>query len=126
VGYVIAVDANMISALLRGENVEMPAEVLFIPYVVVAELRSGTAAGDKPRKNQSQLDTFFADDNLTTSPGLPPEVIACYAQIYTYLRKQGTPISPSDLWIAAECMHLSLPLLTRDQDFRHVPQVILA
>ncbi len=121
----IAVDTNVISALLRGEKLELPSEELYIPYVVIAELRAGIAAGNNPAKNQPLLETFFNDTNVTTSPGLAPEVIPFYVQIYGYLRKNGTPISPNDLWIAAECMYLSMPLLTHDKDFSNVPQIIL-
>lgn len=121
----IAVDTNIISALLRGEGCELPTTELYVPYMVEAELRAGIQAGDNPRKNQPLLDAFLADDNLVTSPGLLPEVIACYTRIYAYLRSHGTPVSPNDLWIAAECMQLSLPLLTRDKDFQNIPQIIL-
>jgi len=127
----IAVDTNIVSALLRGElhklpGGELPDGELYVPFVVIAELRAGIAAGNNPRKNQPLLDAFFDDDNLTTSPGLMSAAIPCYTQIYAYLRKQGTPISPNDLWIAAECMQLSMPLLTLDTDFDNVPQIILA
>ena len=121
----IAVDTNIVSSLLRGELCDLPDGELYVPFMVVAELRAGVAAGDNPAKNQPLLDAFLSDENLTTSPGLTPETIPCFAQIYTYLRGLGTPISPNDLWIAAECMQLSLPLLTRDNDFRNVPQVML-
>lgn len=126
----IAVDTNVISALLRGEPCELSdGELshgeLYVPFVVIAELRAGIAAGNNPQKNQPLLDRFFDDENLTTSPGLTPEVIQCYTQIYSYLRKKGNPISPNDLWIAAECMQLSLPLMTYDGDFDNVPQIIL-
>jgi predicted nucleic acid-binding protein len=121
----IAVDTNIISALLRGEPCKLPEGELYVPFMVVAELRAGVAAGDNPKKNMPLLDTFFEDENLTTSPGITPEAIPCYMQIYAYLKSHGTPISPNDLWIAAECMQLSLPLLTRDKDFGNVPQIIL-
>lgn len=121
----IAVDTNIVSALLRGEPCRLPDAELYVPFMVVAELRAGVAAGNNPQKNQPLLDAFFADENLTTSPGLMPEAVACYVQIYAYLKKHGTPISPNDLWIAAECMQLALPLLTRDKDFASVPQIIL-
>jgi predicted nucleic acid-binding protein len=122
---VIAVDTNIVSALLRGEKLELPNEELYIPYVVMAELQAGIAAGNNPGKNQPVLERFFDDSNVTTSPGLVPETIPFYVQIYGYLRKNGTPISPNDLWIAAECMFLSMPLLTYDKDFSNVPQIIL-
>jgi predicted nucleic acid-binding protein len=121
----IAADTNIISALLRGEAADLPDEELYIPYVVVAELLSGVAAGNNPQKNKILLDSFLEDKNVTTSPGLVSDLLPFYAQIYTYLRKNGTPISPNDLWIAAECMYLSMPLLTRDKDFSNVPQILL-
>lgn len=121
----IAVDTNVISALLRGETTDLPNEEFYIPYMVIAELQSGIMAGNNPQKNRPVLDAFLQDANVTTSPGLAPETIPFYAQIYGYLRKNGTPISPNDLWIAAECMFLSMPLLTYDKDFNNVPQIIL-
>jgi predicted nucleic acid-binding protein len=121
----VAVDTNVISALLRGERHTLPNEELYIPYMVIAELQAGVAAGNNPAKNRPLLDTFLADKNVTISPGLAPEVISFYVQIYGYLRKNGTPISPNDLWIAAECMFLSMPLLTYDKDFGNVPQILL-
>ena len=122
----IAVDTNIISSLLRGETADIPSEELYVPYMVVAELEAGVAAGNNPQKNRPLLTAFLTDSNVTPSPGLLPEVIAFYTQIYGYLRAHGTPISPNDLWIAAECMYLSMPLLTRDKDFQNVPQIILA
>jgi predicted nucleic acid-binding protein len=121
----IAVDTNIISALLRGEDLDLPNDELFIPYVVVAELQAGIAAGNNPKKNKPLLDGFLSDKNVTTSPGLTPGLIPFYSQIYSYLRTNGTPISPNDLWIAAECMQLSMSLLTRDTDFANVPQIIV-
>ena len=121
----IAVDTNIVSALLRGAECNLPSDELYIPYVVLAELLAGIAAGNNPTKNKVLLESFLGDDNVTTSPGLLPEVIPFYTQIYGYLRSNGTPISPNDLWIAAECMHLSMPLLTLDKDFQNVPQIIL-
>ena len=121
----VAADTNVVSALLCGENQDLPNEDLYIPYVVLAELQAGIAAGNNPRKNRPILDAFLKDKNITISPGLAPEIITNYVEIYGYLRKNGTPISPNDLWIAAECMYLSMPLLTNDKDFDNVPQIIL-
>lgn len=121
----VAVDTNIISALLRGEELALPGDELFIPYAVVAELQAGVAAGNNPKKNKPLLERFLSDPNVTTSPGLTPDLIPFYTQIYSYLRTNGTPISPNDLWIAAECMQLSMSLITRDKDFDNVPQIIV-
>ena len=77
----IAVDTNIISALLRGEPLELPSEEFFIPYVVIAELQSGVAAGNNPKKNMGILNSFLRSANITTSPGLGPELIPFYTQI---------------------------------------------
>lgn len=121
----IAVDTNIVSALLRGEHCTLPNDELYLPYVVLAELYAGIAAGNNPQKNQPILDNFISDENVTPSPGLAPDLLPFYTKIYSYLRSNGTPISPNDLWIAAECMYLSMPLLSRDNDFKNVPQIIL-
>ena len=48
-----------------------------------------------------------------------------YAAIYDYLRRQGTPVSPSDLWIAASAAQHGLRILTLDGDFQRIPHVIV-
>ncbi len=119
----IAVDTNIISLLLRGSYTSLPSQQIFIPYVVSAELYAGVASGGNPKKYKTILDSFFEGQDVTNSPGISTEVRNIYVDIYTYLRKNGTPVSPNDLWIAAECDFLSLPLLTKDKDFDHIPHV---
>lgn len=120
----IAVDTNIISVFLRDGTVVLPDEDIFVPYVVIAELYAGLMASDIPKKRKTQLDEFFASNHVFLSEQMDKKVIDCYTEIYLYLRKAGTPISPNDLWIAAECMSLSLKLYTNDKDFDFVPHVI--
>jgi len=119
----IALDTNTVSLLLKGEIDIAADSTLYIPYVVVAELRSGVASGSDPKKYGAVLDQFFNGTDVVVSPGLSEEVIMTYVEIYGYLKKKGTPVSPNDLWIAAECMYLSLALLTRDTDFQKIPHI---
>ena len=122
----IAVDTNIINKILRGENMETPDEVLYVPFAVIAEIRSGVLSGNNPPKYKQVVQEFFDGEDVILSSGLLPEVIDNYSEIYAYLKKTGRPISPNDLWIAAECMNLSLSLLTHDKDFDHVPQILKA
>ncbi len=46
-----------------------------------------------------------------------------YAQIFNQLRKQGTPIPASDIWIAAVTIQHNLTLCTSDAHFLHIPQL---
>ena len=71
-----------------------------------------------------QLSTFCTKNNVFLSEQIGSKVIDCYTEIYSYLRTAGTPKSPNDLWIAAECMSLPLKLYTNDKDFDFVPHVI--
>lgn len=48
-----------------------------------------------------------------------------YAVIHDYLRREGTPVSPNDLWIAASAAQHALRILTLDGDFGRIPHVIV-
>jgi predicted nucleic acid-binding protein len=120
----IALDTNVVSGFLRGNLRELPKDKLYIPFVVLAELRAGVAAGKFNKRGYQALDSLLAEGYVTVSPGLTPETVPCYAQIYAYLKQRGTPVSPNDMWIAAECMLLALPILTLDKDFDSIPQIM--
>jgi tRNA(fMet)-specific endonuclease VapC len=119
-----AVDTNIISYLLSGKQLNLPDGYIYVPYVVLAEVRAGIVCGDNPSKRNKAFDLFLSSEYVKTSPGLELAAIDCYATIYAFLRGKGKPVSPNDMWIAAECMSLGLKLLTNDNDFDNVPQVI--
>ena len=48
-----------------------------------------------------------------------------YAVIHHYLRRQGTPVAPNDLWIAASAAQHALTVVTLDGDFNQIPQVLV-
>jgi tRNA(fMet)-specific endonuclease VapC len=99
------------------------ADAIFIPFVVLAELRAGFAYGDRQLENERVLRhflsrngvyTIFADDQTTHH----------YAAIYRQLRMQGTPIPTNDMWLAALTLQHSLVLHDRDKHFDHLPQLV--
>ena len=99
------------------------ADVVFVPFVVLAELRAGFAVGTKTRQNERTLQRFlmvpgisicYADDGTTR----------LYASIFAQLRAQGTPIPTNDLWIAALALQHNLTLFRRDHHFDQIPQLI--
>ena len=107
------IDTNRYSDFARGlaDVVERltTAEIVYVPFVVVAELRAGFRCGTVSRKNEQVLTKFLENrrvrvlyaDDMTTQ---------CYADVYSQLRAQGTPIPTNDLWIAALAIQHSLPL----------------
>ena len=116
----LALDTNRYTDLCRGnvsvvETVELAHEV-WLPFIVLGELRAGFAAGSQGRRNEAVLRRFlmksgvgvlYADEQTTHH----------YGSVYRQLRKQGTPIPTNDMWIAALVLQHSLVLYARDAHF---------
>ena len=122
----LALDTNRYTDLVRGdphvaESVESADEV-WLPFVVLAELRAGFSLGTKGAQNEAALRRFlfkpsvevlYADEQTTHH----------YASVYRQLRLQGTPIPTNDMWIAALVLQHSLTLCARDTHFDALPQL---
>lgn len=122
----LALDTNRYTDLCRGEKsvietVERADEV-WVPFIVVGELRAGFAVGAQGPRNEAVLRRFllkpgvgmlYADEQTTHH----------YASVYQQLRKQGTPIPANDMWIAALVLEHSLVLYARDKHFDALPQL---
>ncbi|MBI2928877.1 MAG: type II toxin-antitoxin system VapC family toxin [Verrucomicrobia bacterium] len=122
----IALDTNRYSDLCRGVQEVADhltqAERIFMPFVVLGELRAGFQAGTRARQNEQQLVRFLNSPRVRLL--LPDEQTTHhYATLFAQLRRQGTPIPTNDIWIAALVMQHDLVLLARDQHFDHLPQV---
>lgn len=122
----LALDTNRYTDLCRGDTavVEMVevADEVWLPFIVVGELRAGFAAGSQGPRNEAVLRRFL----LKPSVGVlyaDGQTTHHYATIYRQLRKQGTPIPTNDMWIAALVMQHSLVLLARDTHFDALPQL---
>ena len=123
----LALDTNRYVDLCRGnprvvELVEA-ADSIWLPFVVVGELRAGFATGSQGPRNEAVLRRFllkpgvgvlYADEQTTYH----------YASVYRQLRKQGTPIPTNDMWIAALVLQHSLSLCDRDRHFDVLPQLL--
>lgn len=123
----VALDTNRYVDFCRGVPEVITtlehAEAVYLPFVVVGELRSGFAVGSKGASNERTLRRFlmmegvsvvFADDQTTHH----------YASVYRQLRQQGTPIPTNDMWIAGLVLQHDLVLYARDQHFDHLPQLV--
>lgn len=99
----LALDTNRYTDLCRGnepvlERIEAADEV-WLPFIVLGELRAGFAVGSQGPRNEAILrrfllktgvDVLYADEQTTHH----------YASVYRQLRKQGTPMPTNDMWIA--------------------------
>jgi len=122
----VALDTNRYTDLCRGDRavvevVELAGEV-WLPFIVLGELRAGFAVGTQGPRNEAVLRRFllkpgvavlYADEQTTHH----------YATVYRQLRKQGTPIPTNDMWIAALVLQHSLTLYDRDAHFDHIAQL---
>jgi tRNA(fMet)-specific endonuclease VapC len=122
----IALDTNRYTDFCRGE-LEVAeriarAEKIYLPFVVLGELRAGFQAGAKAKQNERNLIRFLNSPRVRLL--LPDEqTMHHYANVFAQLRKQGTPIPTNDIWIAALILQHDLLLLARDSHFDHLPQL---
>ena len=119
----IALDTNRITDLFRGDldlaNQLAIAEEVWIPLVVVAELKAGFLGGTQRTRNESLLSKFLAKPTVEVL--LPSkETAEHYARLFVQLKRAGTPIPDNDLWIAALALEHNLTLLTRDHHFERI------
>src|SRR5437870_369508 len=100
----VALDTNRYADLCRNVpealSVVRSAERIFVPFVVLAELRAGFVYGTRAVQNervlirflnQNRVEPLYADEQTTHH----------YSQLFAFLRRQGTPIPTNDLWIAS-------------------------
>ena len=125
----LALDTNAYTRLARGDAHIKPlvqtAEEIHVPLVVLAELRAGFACGTLGKKNEATLTRFLNTDRVRVT--LPDEQTAHhYANLFAQLRRQGTPIPTNDLWIAALALQHDLVLVTYDEHFKCIPQLVTA
>lgn len=123
----VAVDTNRYVDLCRGvaETVELleQADVLVLPFVVLAELRSGFLLGRRQAENERVLHTLLLKDGVEVLYA-DDQTTHHYASVFRQLRKQGTPIPTNDMWLAALVLQHNLALHARDRHFDHLPQLV--
>lgn len=125
----LALDTNRYTDLCRGDSFVLDtvehADEVWLPFIVIGELRAGFAVGSQGSRNEAVLRRFlirprvriiYADEQTTHH----------YASVYRQLRTQGTPIPTNDMWIASLVLQHSLALFARDTHFDALPQLTRA
>lgn len=123
----VAIDTKRYVDLCRGveETVEIveTADEVLLPFVVLAELRAGFALGRRQSDNERVLSTFLLKDGIDVVYA-DNQTTHHYASVFRQLRKQGTPIPTSDVWLAALVLQHNSALHARDRHFDHLPQLV--
>lgn len=123
----VALDTNRLTDLFQGDS-ELAerlgaCEEVWIPLIVLAEIKAGFYGGTQQHRNETLLRRFLAKP--TVSVLLPSrETAEHYARLFVQLKRAGTPVPDNDLWIAALALEHELMLITRDQHFQKIPQLL--
>lgn len=122
----IAIDTNRYVDFARGDEEALgpirAARRIYVPFVVLGELRAGFLCGSRTARNEANLTRFLSSPRVDVL--YPDEQTTHqYARLFRQLRKQGTPIPTNDLWTAALAVQHGLHLFARDRHFDHLPQI---
>ena len=117
----LALDTNAVIAYREGISEVCTlideTDVIFLPVIVLGELIYGAINSTKVENNEIAVHKFAEYSHVMQ---IDDAVAARYAQIRFDLKKKGNPIPENDIWIAAACLELDVPLLSRDSHFNYV------
>ena len=119
----LCLDTNAYSAYRKGStemlSVIFAASHVWIPAVVLGELRFGFVNRNRNAANELLLEQFLGSPNVSVA-----NVVASTSREYALLSRQlrllGLPVPTNDIWIAAAARELDCPILTLDAHFRRV------
>jgi tRNA(fMet)-specific endonuclease VapC len=123
----VALDTNRIVDLFRGDAGLAEwlgtCDEVWIPLIVLAEIKAGFLGGSRQHRNEAQLHRLLG--KATVGVLLPDrETAEHYARLFVQLKRAGTPVPDNDLWIAALALEHDLLLITRDELFQRIPQLL--
>ena len=123
----VALDTNRLTDLFQGDAALAEwlgtCEQVWIPLVVLAEIKAGFLGGSQQHRNEALLQALLAKPTVgVLLPGR--ETAEHYARLFVQLKRAGTPVPDNDLWIAALVLEHDLALITRDRNFESIPQLL--
>ncbi len=125
----VALDTNRLTDLFQGDAALAErlgtCDEIWIPLFVLGEIKAGFYGGTQQHKNEILVRQLLA--KKTVGLLLPSrETAEHYARLFVQLKRAGTPVPNNDLWIAALALEHDLVLITGDQHFAHIPQLLRA
>jgi len=122
----VCLDTSAYSNFCRG--CEQVVEILdrarnvYVPAVVLGELRAGFTLGRRRDANEVQLQRFLAEP-VVEILDIDDEASSVYADLWVALRSAGTPVPTNDVWIAAVAVRHGATVLTYDHHFELIARV---
>lgn len=123
----VALDTNRLTDLFQGDG-ELArwlavCDEVWIPLFALGELKAAFRAGTQRSRNELLLYKLLAKPTVRIL--IPSfQTAEHYAQLFVQLKRAGTPIPDNDLWITALALEHNLLLITRDQHFERIPQLL--
>lgn len=126
-------DTNVVIAIIGDRSAVIRArfreEVLrrsriLVPALVLFELRFGIAKSDRRGRNEQALEAYLA--GRIECPAFDDADAAEAAEIRAFLERNGTPIGPYHILIAAQARRRGAALVTANlRGFRRVPGLLV-
>lgn len=125
----LILDSNAIIDLFNGVGNTLEwlnkAEHVAIPSIVVGEVLAGIEPTRRGAETREALDRFLSLQRLSVLP-ITQKTALFYANIFRQLKRKGTPIPDSDMWIAACALEVGAAICTSDNHFNmldNIPKV---
>jgi tRNA(fMet)-specific endonuclease VapC len=122
------IDTNCYSEIDEGDpeaiNRVQSATEVWIPLTVLGELYAGFELGTQKERNEKQLTDFLSRPSVGILLS-DVEIARHHGRVFQQLRRQGTPITTNDIWIAALALQHDLVLDSADKHFMYVPNLML-
>ena len=120
-------DTNVVIALFRKDKAVIEAirhaDEVFIPVIVLGELYYGARKSAHADENVDRITDLARTGSLLS---VDEKTAEFYGTVKNALRTSGTPIPENDIWIAAVARQHGLTIVTRDEHFRKVEELLLA
>ena len=118
-------DTNALSAFVDGDvgvgEILARQARAAIPVIVLGEFRYGVAQSRRQSAYETWLDSHLPHFEILA---VTEETALAYAALRVALKRSGRPIPANDAWIAALALQHRLPVLSRDQHFDVVPELV--
>ena len=117
------VDSTTLIDALRGWQLPPDISSRFsracISHVALGELLLGVLKSTNPKELERTV-RLIKGMKVIHGDG---ETAVTYAGLRRDLENRGTMIPQNDIWIAASALQMNVPLISRDQHFRHISQL---
>jgi tRNA(fMet)-specific endonuclease VapC len=124
----LLVDTSAYSGFMRGHPeikiAIQEADEIYVNAIVLGELGAGFIKGRRRRKNEAELKRFLGSPRVNLVD-VTEDTAERYAVILNSLWRAGTPIPTNDIWISASAMEHGLHVLTADDHYQKVSQIVV-